>query len=230
MTENDKRFFAEAISRVFLHYNQEVTTTQLETFWNALKKHPIELVTGALNAHVHHPDEGRFAPKIANILRAIDGGIEERATYAWTLVDQGVRRAGYYRDVIFEDPIIHHIIDRMGGWMDICQTRTEDDFKFKGVEFVKNYRSMYGTQMAMSPPPVLLGYNSVLKNKGHNVKVEEPILIGTDMVKLESVIRSLTVQKPKLIKKLEARDLLQRIGYNQQEGIPSFRIEQKQEV
>lgn len=57
---------------------------------------------------------------------------------ALTRLEDAMQKIGAYRSVVFDDPIIHLVVDRMGGWPKLCGMEHEE-WKFLRREFERIY-------------------------------------------------------------------------------------------
>lgn len=80
-------------------------------------------------------------PKVAEIREAIGGKTEDVATLALSDLETAMRRVGAYASIKFTDPLITMTIDRMGGWVKLCQI-TLDEWKFLRKDFLKIYSAL----------------------------------------------------------------------------------------
>jgi len=156
-------------------YDKQVTPAMLEVWFSALATYPMDEIRAAFTRHVTDPDRGQFAPKPADIIRAIDGGSDGRALAAWTKVDQAIRCVGGWQSVCFDDPRIHACISAMGGWIKLCETST-DELPFRQQEFARRYRAMALTPLT-DYPPHLIG-RAETGNAMEGYPVEPPLLLG----------------------------------------------------
>jgi len=62
-----------------------------------------------------------WMPKIADIVRMIDGSTQSAAATAWAKVMRAVGSVGQYQSLAFDDPVIHLAIDETGGWISLCR-------------------------------------------------------------------------------------------------------------
>ena len=176
---DQKRFFACLVGSAEIS-GKELSKHGMKLYWEMLKQYDIEAVEKAFVQHGLNPDSGQFMPKPADIVKHIDGGGADRGMLAWSKVDKAVRRIGQYVDaVVFDDPIIHAVIDDMGDWSHLCSIQTEDDLKFKGIEFGKRYRAYTLSQN--------IEYPAILHGVGEQGRA--PVLIG-DKVKARAVLES----------------------------------------
>lgn len=178
MTPDDFEGFSALMSITAEQYGKTMSNGLLKLYWQALEQYDFAAVRAALSAHIQNPDVGQFMPKIADIIRVIAGRTEDQALAAWTKVDRAVRTVGSYRDVVFDDPVIHFAIRDMGGWTSLC-SKTEDEWPFVRNEFVTRYRGYLTTQHRPESVPALSGsantYNSA---HGFQKFIQPPALVG----------------------------------------------------
>ncbi|MDR9499611.1 MAG: DUF6475 domain-containing protein [Hydrogenovibrio sp.] len=178
MQQQDLEKFSQILTTVFAYYEKDLTEMTFELYWNGLKHYSIEQVQQAFNAHMQHPEEGRWWPKISDIIKHCKGGSQDRALVAWNLVENAIRRVGAYQDVVFSDPLIHHIIHRMGGWISLCDLPDERSLTFKANEFKNTYRGLYGSPAAQHPPEALTGIVNQQNAKIKGARLQPPVYIG----------------------------------------------------
>lgn len=191
MQVQDMEKFSKILSWVFAYYEKDLTDLTFEMYWNGLKDYSIEQVQEAFNAHMQHPEEGKWWPKVSDIIKHCKGGTQDNALRAWSEVETAIRKVGAYQDVVFHDPLIHHIIHKMGGWMAICDIPDEKSLVFKANEFKNTYRAMYGTPAQNQPPVELTGIINAQNSKIEGAKKAPPVLIG-DPKKAREVMKNLT--------------------------------------
>lgn len=137
-------------------YNKTISTTLNEIYWNVLKDFDFQEVERAFRYHIANPNGGQFMPKPGDIIRIIQGTAEEKSLDAWTQVEKAIRHIGAYDSVSFDDPLIHAVIDDMGGWIYLCTTK-HIDMPFRANEFQKRYQRYLTTQSCEFTHTVLPG-------------------------------------------------------------------------
>lgn len=137
-------------------YGREMSEDGLRIYAEALGEFSAADVRDALNRHVRNPDSGQYMPKPADIVRMIRGSTIDSASQAWAVVRAAVARVGSYADVVFDDALIHRVIEDMGGWALLCAMR-EDEEAFKAQEFTRLYRSYAARGQQPSYQKVLAG-------------------------------------------------------------------------
>lgn len=185
--QETRKRFAGAISGAFVAVGKEAPPAQvLMVFFEVLKGYEIDEIERAAMGHLADPDSGMFAPKPADIVKRIDGNANSRATVAWSKVSKAIGKVGQYDSVAFDDPLIHAVIEDMGGWVAICAS-SEDEIRFRAAEFERRYRGY-----TLTPPlrhvshlPGIFETQNVISG----FKPEPPMLIG-DRQKALAVIRA----------------------------------------
>lgn len=177
MLDSDRSQFYALMTGLFELYGKKASKELLGLYYGALKSYEIADLVRAANQHSLDPDAGQFMPKPADFVRHIDGSKQTRAMRGWTAVDKAIRFVGPYESVVFDDPIIHAVIQDMGGWLSLCDTKTEDDLKFRRHEFEKRYQG-YALQGGTSEYPARLVGLTEADCARLNKPVPAPKLIG----------------------------------------------------
>lgn len=182
MQQTDYVRLGELLSNVYSMYRQPFDPNFTAVWLNAMSSYTFEDIEVGINRHMLNPENGRYAPLPADIVRVIDGGTGVQAASAWTKVEQAVKRVGPWRTVIFDDPIIHRVIEDMGGWTKMNDHATMEDLKFAGIDFGKRYQGyVLKGGIAQDYPAKLLGYAESANSNG-GFAVEAPLLIGVASV------------------------------------------------
>lgn len=205
MIESNKNEFAELLSGYSEAKGKTLSKSTLKFYWECLIDYSIEEVKHGLILHAKDSNSGAFFPMPADIIKHIDGTIEDSAYLAWNKIYNA--KAGYYDTVIFDDPIIHSVISDMGGWMYFCEQRAqlEDrDWKFFQKEFLDRYKATRRTGV-LNAPKKLVGYFESTNQIEHPENIPEPVLIGQEKQPLRlpqpaKQIESASVAMPELVK------------------------------
>lgn len=178
MQTDDYPKFQEGISGVMGFYGRSVSTFAMDVWWTALKGYDLPAIIDAFNRHLANPDAGQYPPKPADIIRMLQGSSQDSALRAWAKVDQAVRRIGTYCDVVFDDLIIHRVIQDMGGWIGLG-SKNEDEWPFVAKEFENRYRGFKTRAEIPDYPTKLIGIASA-HNSQKDFPLDPPILIGNE--------------------------------------------------
>lgn len=135
--------------------------------WAVLAGLTLQQVEEGLARHLSDPDRKGFPPDPSDVLRAVNGKTSDRADMAWRKIRYAIRTFGTTRNLVFDDPLIHVALRKLGGFSRLCLS-SSNELEFKRNEF----RGLYA-ELVMSPkqPPAL----PIL---GHCDEHEAPALIG----------------------------------------------------
>lgn len=183
MQANDAARFREGISGVMGFYEKTIAPFAFDVWWNALKAYELPAVIDAFNRHLSNADTGQFAPKPADIIRMLQGSTQDSALRAWAKVDQAVRQVGTYTDVVFDDALIHRVIQDMGGWISFGM-KDDDEWPFVSKEFENRYRGFKIRSETPEYPSILIGI-ATAQNSQQGIRSEPPVLIGNELRALQ---------------------------------------------
>lgn len=178
MKRDDFQAFVEALRGISEYYRRDPPGKfTVRLWWESLKGFELETVQKAFVAHVNRSDkEGQFMPSVSSLRQLIEGSVSDNATQAWTKVTKAVGQVGTGATVVFDDALIHRVIDDMGGWIALGQKRT-DEWPFLAREFEGRYRAYRQRGDVPIYPPRLLGYFEATNGRnGH--ESDGPVMIG----------------------------------------------------
>ncbi len=178
--------FFQLLVEVGENYDRAISGAMGKLYWENLKTFEFEDLKHAFHAHCRHPDEGRFFPKIADIMRWLEGSPESRALMAWSFVESCTERVGHYQSVVFDDPLIHAVIEDMGGWIKLCE-QPLSEMPFIALNFQKRYRAFL-SYPPKRHPSYLVGLMEQ-ENSHQGYKVKPPVFLGNQS-KAEWVFKS----------------------------------------
>ena len=138
MKNQDLIKFTAMLAGIGIIYDKDISELLTELYWQALKYFELHDVKRAFEAHIHNPDSGQYFPKPADLVRFIEGTGETRALQAWAKVFKAIVHVGAYKSIVFDDQLIHAVLEDLGGWIKLCATTTED-LPFRANEFQKRY-------------------------------------------------------------------------------------------
>lgn len=178
MDNKDKVKFAEQMAGLAEMYEINLSDVVMEMWFKALEGYDIKEISAAIYDYICNPDNGRFKPKPADIIKMLDGSTTDQAYIAWTKVDKAVRTVGDYQSVVFDDPLIHKVITDMGGWVGFGDN-PEKEWVFTGKEFMERYRGYSARKKLPEYPSKLIGLHED-NNFKHGFEVDGPVLIGDE--------------------------------------------------
>ena len=176
MNQSDYDNFVDVMQLVSEQYGKKPSDGLISLYWQGLKAYEFPSVREAIGKHLANTDTGQFMPKIADIIRMMQGTSLDSALSAWSKVDRAVRDVGPYETVVFDDPIIHKVLHDMGGWLMLSE-KTENDWPFIAKEFENRYRGFKSRNERIEYPARLIGLFEA-NNTKEGRAVKEPMLIG----------------------------------------------------
>lgn len=176
MKQCDYDEFVKILQVVAEQYGKDISHGVIALYWQGLHDFELSAVREALGRHLRNTDNGQFMPKIADIIRMLQGSSQDSALTAWAKVDKALRSVGTYETVVFDDALIHVVLHDMGGWVGLG-TKTEDEWPFVAKEFENRYRGFKARGEIPQYPPKLIGICES-HNTREGQKVADPILIG----------------------------------------------------
>lgn len=143
MQPSDRADFAQLITDVLAYYRQDASRFVLDLWWSACQPFDLAQIRHAMQRHATDPEHGRFAPKVADIVRILAGTSTDRAALAWGKALDAMNRVGAYTDVVFDDPAIHAVIEDLGGWPKVCRTDL-NELSYMQHRFCESHRAYTG--------------------------------------------------------------------------------------
>lgn len=150
-TDDLSDFLADALS----YWRVDLSWFSLSVWQQACEPFTLEQVRKAFTAHATDPQRGMFAPKVADIVRALQGTHGDRSLIAWGKTLEAMSRVGAWRDVVFDDPVIHAVVQDLGGWVKLCRMPSQD-IGYVQHRFCQAYQA-YASVEHLTYPAVLAG-------------------------------------------------------------------------
>jgi len=176
MNNSDKAEFGRIWKAVREEYARPVTKEGLKIMFNALIRYDIDQIKKAITLHINDTDNGQFPIMPAHVVAQIEGRGDERAGAAWRKLYAAIGEIGNYSDVIFDDAIIHAIVDNEGGWQHVCMM-VEDDLKFMQARFNKQYVQYVSKSGLFDYSKILRGAIN-LDRMSKNLEIDPPQTVG----------------------------------------------------
>ncbi|WP_211440963.1 DUF6475 domain-containing protein [Collimonas humicola] len=177
MTESDRGKFAAMLTGTADYYRTKLSKFTIEIYWKGLHRFDIDAIETAIQRHISRADkEAAFMPKVNDLTIMLEGRTGDQSAVAWSKVDHALRSVGTWEDVVFDDALIHRVIEEMGGWV-WFGTKDERDWPFIAKEFQTRYQ---GYRMRSETPdyqPVLVGIANS-QNGQSGVAIQPPVLVG----------------------------------------------------
>jgi hypothetical protein len=177
MQASDKPAFVALVSDVLAYYRQPVSEFTLSVWWQAMKPYSLEQVRKAMTGHATNPDSGQFAPKVADVVRILDGTHADRAMLAWGKVHEAMGAVGAYRDVVFDDPAIHAVVEDLGGWPKVCRTEV-GELGYLQKRFCDGHKAYTGRGEFAYPRRLMGDRDPDSVYEKHGLPLPAPALVG----------------------------------------------------
>jgi hypothetical protein len=143
MNPNEQAAFTKLVTDVHAYYRQPVSEFTLGVWMQACQPFALEQLQKSFTRHATDPDKGQFCPKVADIIRILQGTHTDRAALAWGKALEAMSAVGAYTDVVFDDPAIHAVIQDLGGWVKVCRTDIKE-LGFMQHRFCEAHRAYTG--------------------------------------------------------------------------------------
>ena len=134
MTKEDWKPFCELISRAFrLYQRPPLEVDDMRMYFDLLAVLPLKAVAKGVQRHMRActGENGRFAPRPADIILALFGTPEQQAARAWTQVRMAMAKIGLRTSVRFDDPKIHYALAACGGWVGLSWAKNDKEPCFR---------------------------------------------------------------------------------------------------
>ena len=183
MNQSDYDNFVDVMQLVSEQYGKKPSDGLISLYWQGLKNYDFPAVREAIGRHLGNTDNGQFMPKIADIIRMMEGSSMDSAYSAWTKVDKAVRQVGPYESVVFDDPLIHKVLSDMGGWIMLSE-KTNEEWPFVAKEFENRYKGFKSRNEKVEYSSKLIGISEA-GNRKKGQAIGTPMLIGNKTKALE---------------------------------------------
>ena len=127
--------FKEYMATLCELHDRTMSKLLTDLYWRVLEPYTDEEAEKAFQEIIY---TSKFFPKPADFIEALKGKVQNRATLAWLEVLEAVARIGNYQSVKFSDPVIHSVVNAMGGWPQLCMMEAKEE-KWKQKEFERLY-------------------------------------------------------------------------------------------
>jgi hypothetical protein len=201
LQQSDRPEFLRVLNSCAAMYRADMSPDVVELWWNVLAEYDFTAIRQALTKHIRNPDSGQFMPKPADVIKFMSGTTQDAALMAWAKVHSAIRRHGSWSDAVFDDPIVHAVIQDMGGWIRLCEM-LETDVPFRGKEFENRYRAYARQQERVQCVPVLIGRSTLANQANGYEEKPSPALIGNEEKCREILESKAKDQMTKLLGKL----------------------------
>lgn len=186
MNKNDKKRFAVILAGIAETFEVTLSETRIGIYFEALSDMSLGQVQ---EAGSHLARSSRYFPKPVDFREAVLPDAEAQALHAYDKVANMSKEIGAYSSVSFGDPVIHKIIDSLGGWVEVCSRPADaEKEKWWKKEFERMYR-LYAGQQGWVAPYVARGLHDK-ENEQKGLSAGQAVSIGendTNMAKFKEI-------------------------------------------
>jgi hypothetical protein len=136
--------YIDYINGMHKYYGQSLDSFSAQAWVDMSHEFGEDAVKAACLAHIRTPVDGKWLPKLADIIGKLSGGAKSQGQQAWSKFISAVRHYGIYSSVCFDDPAIHIVARDMGGWTSFG-SKTDDELPFVERDFVDRYKAVVST-------------------------------------------------------------------------------------
>lgn len=140
-----KSEFFDGFNKLAIYYDfcdgrDEMLKNQASIYFEFVRHLSVDEWESAVNTTIRERTYASM-PKIAELLNAVEGSVEDRAVNAYNLAIEAMGRIGVYSSVRFEDDAIMAAIYAMGGWVAFGDIEVGNTpmATAKRKEFIANY-------------------------------------------------------------------------------------------
>lgn len=161
----------------------EATDAKLKIYWEIFKEYPLDDFLRGVSILVKTRTTASF-PKPAEIIQAFEGVPDDHVALAVSSTRKAIREVGMYKSVTFEDVIINQVIDRLGGWVYVCN---DFDWEYRRKEFEQLYEAIKREGGGVSIK-YLLGQHEINNAKQFSEWIKPPLRVLKSGVIDESLL------------------------------------------
>lgn len=176
MNLDDKENFIKLLTAMAEVFEKEMSDIKIEYYFAALQEFDFVDVKRAANI-LGKTWKAWIFPRPADFREFILPNLDDASLLALEKFEKAALDP--YKSVIFDDPVIHAVVDAFGGWVTACNMMDLEDWKFKRQEFVKLYKVLAKNMKGRHVPLKLVGIHET-NNAGKYPLHENPLMIIGD--------------------------------------------------
>lgn len=171
----NKANFITIITSLSDMFGKPISEFMLDVYFEALKDYEDTQVKSAVFKCLKNYKYNTL-PKPADILEYLEGSPSDKSLIAWVKAKEAVSKGGYVASIKFDDPIISHCLQELGGWQWFCSVPIDE------LPFVeKRFRDLYNMfrKREITAPVKIIGFiENKNSNTGYFDKIPSPVKIG----------------------------------------------------
>ena len=129
--------FAKFFESILYAYYNNPQLEKTIIYYHVLKDYDLDVVKTAFMKIIKR---SKYFPTVSEVVKEIEKkrDIRDMALIAYLKVINAMNRIGPYKSIIFDDPVIHLVVDALGGWAEISKIPISQVERFK-AEFINLY-------------------------------------------------------------------------------------------
>lgn len=178
MQQCDFDRFSTVLTALAELYGKPLSQGAIVLWWQALERFDFEQVSRSIRAHTEDAQSGQFMPKPADLIRHLEGTATDAAQLAWGKAFDAMQRVGAYTDVVFDDAVIHAVVDDLGGWPKLCRSSMAE-LSYLQHRFTESYRAYRGRQSFEYPRRLVGDRSSDEMYMRRGLPPPKPVVLGS---------------------------------------------------
>lgn len=154
------------------YFKAELSQGALGIYYRGLKELSVQEFRAAVD-EIIKGEEFKFMPKVAQVLKVINGDLDQRAELALKELLDALKLHGTNVSVCFKDRAIMGVVDAVGGWVELGKLSGKEWEAFKTFEFKKRYPHWANN---LNKCPLWLAGDSYQKNKFNNQSLANEVV------------------------------------------------------
>lgn len=177
MKEQDKAEFVKQLTGLAELFDKKISDTLFEIYWQTLNDLPLEdFKRGVSNLAL----TSKFFPKPVEFREQVLPNLDAQASLAYDKLHEAYLRLSPYHSVIFDDPVIHAVVNSLGGWIKLAGL-TIDDAKWYRKDFESKYKHYAPQIRNLNVPMKLVGQFEIDNSEKFSEFVKPPQIIGSEV-------------------------------------------------
>jgi len=177
MVEADKIEFIEIMTGLAGIFNHALSRIQINLYFDALRDLDFKDVKRAANIVAR---TCKFFPKPVEFREQILPNLDAQASLAYDKLHEAYLRFSPYHSVIFDDPVIHAVVNSLGGWLKLASL-TIDEAKWYRKDFEAKYKHYAPQVRNLNVPTKLVGQFEIDNSEKFPKFVRPPQIIGDEV-------------------------------------------------
>ena len=173
--------FKEYLATLCELHDRTMSKLLTDLYWKVLEPFTDEQCEKAFQEIIY---SCKFFPKPVDFLEILNGKKANRATEAWLEALNSIKRIGNYQSVKFSDPVIHSVVQAMGGWPQLCMMESKDEH-WKQKEFERLYEVIASREG--KHPDYLPGTHEIENFRTGFEREPEVVRVGFDRQKIKMI-------------------------------------------